>query len=265
MPSIKGTRDGGTAHISEKCGGKRGPAEDPGSSHSGRTEDTMTDAGSGRGKEKRKSIFLSEVFMAVACVAVIVSGIFTLVLCIRQNDAYAIFDLLVKLAASAAMYQAFRFFKWDVAKGLMGLALCGIMYHEAYQVLIRLWGEQNYDTYLVAGVAGSLYLAAAGMALLMTVIITINHFFINYSTRSNPKNIILNRIAILFKLIVYIMLFVSNSRLDFSHAFLLKNGMQFMTDLLLLVLVMSIETQFDSFNALREELRLAKRKGGTKG
>ena len=109
--------------------------------------------------------------------------------------------------------------------------------------------------------AASLYLAGAGMAFLMTVIITVNHFFINYSTRGSLKNMILNRIALLFKLAVYILLFAANSCLDFQAAELWKNGMQYMTDLLLLLLLVSVESQFDSFNALREELRRDKRAG----
>ncbi len=211
--------------------------------------------------KKRNSIYLSEYFMAAACIAVVVVGIAALVLCIRQGDSFAIFGLLVRLVTAVAMYQAFRFFKWDVAKGLMGGALFCIMYHEAELVLVRLWGVEHFDTYLAAGVEGSIYLAAAGMAFLMTVIITINHFFINYAIHGNPKDMIVNRIAILFKLVVYIMLLVSNSRLDFARAVLWTNAMQYLTDMCLLLLLVSIESQFDSFNALREELRRKKREG----
>ncbi len=64
-----------------------------------------------------------------------------------------------------------------VAKGLMGGVLFCLMYQEAHLALAVLWGEQNFDTYLMAGVFGSVYLAAAGMSFLMTVIITVNHFF----------------------------------------------------------------------------------------
>ena len=122
------------------------------------------------------------------------------------------------------MYLAFRFYKWDVAKGLTGGVLFCLMYQEAHLVLARLWSEQDFDTYLVAGVQGSLYLAAAGMAFLMTVIITVNHFFINYASRGNPKNVILNRIAVLFKLAVYLLLLAANSRLGFSAAVLWRNA-----------------------------------------
>ena len=213
------------------------------------------------GMTKKNSIYLSEYFMGAACVLTVAAGIASLVLCVGQQDTFAVFGLLVRLVTAVAMYQSFRRFKWDVAKGLMGGALFSIMYHEAFLVLVRLWGEQDFDLYLAAGVQGSLYLASAGMAFLMTVIITINHFFINYAIQGNPKNMILNRIAILFKLVVYLLLLVSNSRLDFAAAALWKNALLVLTDMFLLLLLVNIESQFDSFNALRQELRKEKRKG----
>ena len=222
----------------------------------------MTERSAGIGK-KKGSIFLSEYLMAAACVLTVAAGIASLALCVAQQDFFAVFGLLVKLVTAVAMYQAFRFFKWDVAKGLMGGVLFCIMYHEAYQVLVRLWGEQDFDTYLVAGVEGSLYLATTSMAFLMTIIITINHFFINYAVQGNPKNMILNRIALAFKMTVYILIFASNSFLDFAAGVLWKNALQYLTDLFLLLLVVSVESQFDSFNTLRKELRKAKRKGRT--
>lgn len=121
----------------------------------------------------------------------------------------------------------------------MGGVLFCLMYQEAHLVLARLWGEQNFDSYLVAGVQGSIYLAAAGMTFLMTVIITVNHFFINYSTHGNPKNVILNRIAIAFKYAVYVLLLAENSRLGFAASILWRNALQYLHDgsvLLLLVL-----------------------------
>lgn len=93
----------------------------------------------------------------------------------------------------------------------------------------------------------------------MTVIITINHFFINYAFHGNPKNVILNRIAILFKFIVYIQLFISNSQLALSRTVLIKNAFLFLTDFVLLLLLVSMESQFDSFNSLRRELLNIKR------
>ncbi len=216
-------------------------------------------------KKQRESIFLSERFMAALCAAVVVTGLVSLVLCLRQRDSFLVFEVLTKLITASAMFLAFKFFKWDVAKGLMGGVLFCLMYQEAHLVLSVLWAEESFDAYLVAGVQGSLYLAAAGMAFLMTVIITINHFFINYATHGNPKNVILNRMAILFKFAVYVLLFVSNSQLGFAAEILWRNAVQYLTDIALLLLLAAMESQFDSFNALRQELlQLKRKKGGRK-
>ena len=213
---------------------------------------------------KRESIFLNEYFMAAACAAVVITGLVSLYFCAREQDSFAVFEVLTKLVTASAMYLAFKFFKWDVAKGLTGGVLFCLMYQEAYLVLVRLWGEQNFDTYLVAGVQGSLYLAAAGMAFLMTVIITINHFFISYTTHGNPKNVILNRIAIIFKFAVYLLLLASNSQLGFAPGILWRNALGYLTDSALLLLLVSVESQFDSFNVLRQELLKEKRERSRK-
>ena len=220
------------------------------------------------GKEKKprgESIFLKERFMAAACAAVVITSLVSMFLCVREGDSFLVFEVLTKLVTAFAMYLAFKFFKWDVAKGLMGGVLFCLMYQEAHFVLNVLWAEENFDVYLVAGVQGSLYLAAAGMAFLMTVIITINHFFINYASHGNPKNVILNRMAILFKFIVYVLLFLSNSQLSFAPVLLWKNALQYLTDSAALLLLVCVESQFDSFNALRQELRRQKRERGQKG
>lgn len=212
--------------------------------------------------KKEESFFLNERFMAVTCIIVLVTGLVSLYFCVREGETFELFELLTKLVTAAAMYLAFRFFKWDVVKGLMGGVLFCLMYQEAYLVFAKLWGEQDFDIYLMAGVQGSLYLAAAGMAFLMTVIITINHFFINYSSHGNPKNVILNRMAIIVKFAVYILLFAANSQLGFPSAVLWKNALQYLTDIALLSLLVSVESQFDSFNVLRQELLKMKRERG---
>lgn len=193
---------------------------------------------------------------------VLVTGLVSLYFSIREGEAFEVFELVTKLVTAVAMYQAFRFFKWDVAKGLMGGVLFCLMYQEAYLVIAKLWSEQDFDAYLVVGVQGSLYLAAAGMAFLMTVIITINHFFINYSSHGNEKNMILNRMALLVKFVVYLLLFAANSQLGFPAVVLWKNALWYLTDIALLLLLVSVESQLDSFNALRQELRRDKRERG---
>ncbi len=220
----------------------------------------------GKAKKLRgESIFLNERFMAAACAAVVITSLVSMFLCVREGDSFLVFEVLTKLVTAFAMYLAFKFFKWDVAKGLMGGVLFCLMYQEAHFVLNVLWAEENFDVYLVAGVQGSLYLAAAGMAFLMTVIITINHFFINYASHGNPKNVILNRMAILFKFIVYVLLFLSNSQLGFAPVLLWKNALQYLTDSAALLLLVCVESQFDSFNAMRQELRRQMREKGQKG
>ena len=209
--------------------------------------------------KQRDSIFLKERFMAAVCIFVVAAGLVSVGLSIRERDSFSVFQGLVKLVTAAAMYLAFRFFKWDVAKGLMGGVLFCLMYQEAHLVMDRLWGEQDFDVYLVAGVQGSLYLAAAGMSFLMTVIITVSHFFINYTSHGNLKDVIFNRIAVIFKFAVYLLLFASNNMLGFPSAILLKNAVQYLSDIALLLLLVCLESQFDSFNAIRQELKKDKR------
>ena len=214
----------------------------------------MTGQNNAKGKKLEKA-FLNERFMAAVCIIMVVAGMASLVFCIREQDAFDIFALLVKLVTAVTMFLAFHSFKWDAAKGLMGGVLFCLMYQDAHLALAKLWSEQSFDAYLASGVQGSLFLAGAGMNLLMTVIITANHFFINYSTHGNPKDVILNRIALVFKLAVCILLIVTNSLLGFSSALRWTHSMQYLMDIALLVLVACLEVQFDSFNALRLELK----------
>ena len=223
----------------------------------------MTNQNTAKGNRLEK-IFLNERFMAAVCIMMAAAGVVSLVFCFMEQDAFEIFALLVKLVTAVTMFLAFRSFKWDAAKGLMGGVLFCLMYHDAHLVLARLWSGQNFDTYLASGVQGSLFLAGAGMNLLMTVIITANHFFINYSTRGNPKNVILNRIALVYKLAVCILLILTNSLLGFSTVLRWTHSVQYLMDIALLVLVACLEAQFDSFNRLRQELKKMKqeRKAG---
>lgn len=210
-------------------------------------------------ENNRESIFLSEYLMTAACIFVVITSVIMYFFIRIEGDSFAIFEVLIKLITTVAMYFAFRNYSWDVAKGLMGGVLFCLMYQEAYIVLERLWGEEDFDTYLVSGVQGSIYLAAAGMSFLMTIIITINHFFINYAKHGNPENVILNRIAIIFKFVIYILLLAANSRLDFANTIIWENALRYLTDMAILLMLVSIESQFDSFKVLRKELLEAKR------
>lgn len=213
---------------------------------------------------EHESIFLSEYLMTVSCALVVVISIIYLVFLSAFGDSFTNFEIMIKLITSIAMYYAYRHFSWDVAKGLMGGVLFCIMYQEAYLVLGQLWSAEDFDTYLVVGVQGSIYLAAAGMSFLMTIIITINHFLINYARHGNPENVILNRMAISFKFVVYVLLLIANSRLGFSRLLLWKNALQYLTDMAIFLLLVSIESQFDSFKLLHEELLKSKRERSKK-
>ncbi|MCR5405042.1 MAG: hypothetical protein K6E91_14670 [Butyrivibrio sp.] len=211
-------------------------------------------------EKKRESIFLNEHFMEGTCAFAVITGLISIVFFRIEWDYFSVFELVIKLVTTAAMLFAFKSYDWDVAKGLMGGVLFCIMYQEAYLVLARLWGEQDFDTYLVVGVQGSLYLAAAGMSLLLTIIIAINHFIINYASSGNPENVIFNRLAIIFKFAVYLLLLLTNSKLGLSSALIWKNGLQYLTDMAIFLLFVSIESQFDLFKVLRKELLREKRK-----
>ncbi len=211
-------------------------------------------------KENRlEKAFLNERFMAAVCMVMTAAGVVSFALSFQEQDAFEKFALLVKMVTAINMFLAFRSFKWDAAKGLMGGVLFCLMYQDAYLALAELWSEQNFDAYLASGVQGSLFLAGAGMNLLMTIIITANHIFINYTTHGNPKNVILNRIALVFKLAVCVLLMVTNNLLGFSTVLRWTHSVQYLMDIALLVLVGCLEAQFDSFNALRQELKKLKR------
>lgn len=208
-----------------------------------------------------ETLFLSERCMAVVCAFIAAMGLLSLVLFRGEMELFEIFGLLVKVVTAVMIYFAFRSYKWDAAKGLLGSVLFSLMYHEAHLVLVKLW-SQDFDTYLVAGVWGSLYLAAAGMTLWMTLIITVNHFMVNYTLKSNPKNLMLNRISIIFKFATYILLLTANRRLGLYASLMWKNILEYLTDIAILLLVIMTESQFDNFKKLRQQLLAEKRKGG---
>lgn len=215
--------------------------------------------------KKSESIFLNEYFMAAMCGFIVVTSIVSFVLIRFAGEGFAKFEVVVKLLTAVAMYFAYKKYNWDVAKGLMGGVLFCIMYQEAYLVLANLWAEEDFDTYLVVGVQGSIYLAAAGMSFMMTIIITINHFFINYASHGNPENVLLNRLAMVFKFVVYVILLLANSQLTFSSVMLWRNALQYLTDMALLMLIVSIESQLDLLKVLRKELLAQKKKKEKEG
>ncbi|MBQ6483359.1 MAG: hypothetical protein IJI45_19820 [Anaerolineaceae bacterium] len=202
----------------------------------------------------RESIFLNEHFMAVECGIIAAAGLISLLFFRDGMDSYGFFALLAKLVTAVAMYFAFRSYKWDMAKGLMGGVLFSLMFDEFYQVFVTLWGNENFDQYITVGIPGSLFLSAACMSFLMTVLITINHFILNYASEGNPKNLILNRIAILFKLGAYALFLGTSVSIEFTSAARWVNVLRCLMGIVIIVLLVSVESQFDSFKVIRQEL-----------
>ena len=205
-------------------------------------------------KIRRESLFLNEHLMAALTVFTVGAGLISLIFFRDGLDSFDFFALLVKLITAVSMYFAFKSYKWDVTKGLMGGVLFALMFDEFYQTFVTLWGNENFDLYITVGIPGSLFLSAACMSFLMTVIITINHFILNYASEGNPKNLILNRIAILFKLGAYALFLVSSSSIEFTSAARWVNVLRCLMGIAIIVLLVSIESQFDSFKVLRQEL-----------
>ena len=98
----------------------------------------MTNQNKAKGKKLEKA-FLNERFMAAVCIIMVVAGMASLVFCIREQDAFDIFALLVKQVTAVTMFLAFHSFKWDAAKGLMGGVLFCLMYQDAHLALAGLW------------------------------------------------------------------------------------------------------------------------------
>ena len=83
---------------------------------------------------------------------------------------------------------------------------------------------------------------------------------INYAKHGNPENVILNRMAILFKFGVYIILLTANAMLvGIAPVILWKNALQYLTDIAIILILVCIESQIDSFKVLRQELLKEKR------
>ena len=103
-------------------------------------------------ENRLEKAFLNERFMAAACIFMAAVGIVSLVFCFMEQDAFDIFTQLIKLVTAVTMFLAFRAFKWDAAKGLMGGVLFCLMYQDAHLALARLWSAQDFDIYLASGV-----------------------------------------------------------------------------------------------------------------
>ena len=209
--------------------------------------------------------FLDERVMRNTAIISALCGLASLVLLVVSNglELLPAFEMLVKIVITLFTLWAFSRFHWDMMQGLMGGLLFALFYQESFLVLGKLWGEtSDFDTYLIMGVQGSLYLSAQSMSFLMTFIIIVNHFIIDYSRRGNYGNVIFNQITIIFKILLYIFLIGINMFLNQPLFVQLQSVFEYISDLCIVILVICIETQLDNFKIIRQELLKDKTKKG---
>lgn len=208
-----------------------------------------------------ENLFLDERLMKYVSILSAVSGLISLVIIGNSGelDPLFLFDKTIKIIMTLLTLRAFSRFHWDAMKGMMGGLLFALLYQESFLVLGKLWGETaDFDNFLVMGVQGSLYLSAQSMSFLMTAIIIINHFVINYSLRGNYRNVIFNQISILFKVFLYLLLLAVNMFLNIPLISQIDCGFEYLSDLCIVIMVICIETQLDSFKEIRSELLQSK-------
>lgn len=213
-----------------------------------------------------EEIFLDERLMKNVAILSVISGIisFITLFCFSDVELLLVFERIVKVVITLLTLWAFSKFHWDVMQGLMGALLFALLYQEGFLVLGKLWGEtSDFDAYLIMGVQGSLFLAAQSMSFLMTIIIIINHFVIDYSRIGNLGNVIFNQISIIFKILLYIFLMVINVFLNQPIYAQINSGFEYLSDLCIVILVICIETQLDNFKEIKQELLKAKKKEGS--
>lgn len=216
-------------------------------------------------KTNIEEMFLNENLMKYISILSAICGFISLILLRLSGELTLLlaFEKIVKIGVTLLTLWAFSKFHWDVMKGMMGALLFALVYQEAFLVLGRLWGEtSDFDSYLIMGVQGSIYLAAQSMSFLMTIIIIINHFVINYSRVGNFGNVMFNQISIIFKILLYVLLMIVNVFLNQPLLIQINSGIEYIADLAIVVLVICIETQLDSFKVIKQELLSEKKQRG---
>lgn len=207
--------------------------------------------------------FLDERVMRNIAIISAICGLISLVLLFVSDGLILLlsFEKIVKIVITLFTLWAFSRFHWDMMQGLIGGLLFALLYQESFLVLGRLWGEtSDFDTYLIMGVQGSLYLSAQSMSFLMTIIIIVNHFIINYSRLGNYGNVIFNQITIIFKIFLYVFIIGINMFLSQPLLIQFQSVFEYISDLCIIILVICIETQIDNFRTIKQELLQAKNK-----
>lgn len=206
---------------------------------------------------KLEDYFLNENLMkTIAWLSVLCGmGSLIVVFTLGNVELLYIFGTAVKIIITCFTLWSFSKFHWDVMQGMIGALLLALLYQESFLVLGKLWGETaDFDAFLIMGVQGSLYLAGQSMSFLMTIIIIVNHFIIDYSRVGNFGNVVFNQISIVFKILLYIFLMIINVFLEQPSNVLINSGLGFLQDLSIVILVVLIETQLDNFKAIRQDL-----------
>lgn len=210
-----------------------------------------------------EKIFLNERVMKFVALLSVVCGTVSMILLAVSHELQLLtaFEKIVEIVITLLILWAFSSFHWDVMKGMMGGLLFALLYQESFIVLGRLWGEtSDFDTFLIMGVQGSLYLAAESMSFLMTIIIVINHFIIDYSRVGNYGNVIFNQLTIFFKVALYIFLMIINVFLNLPLLMQINSAFEYLLDLCIVILIICIETQLDNFKAIKQDLIQEKKK-----
>lgn len=209
-----------------------------------------------------KDFFLNERLLRDIAVFSVLLGVISFGILFGYKDMNLLqaFERIVKLLLTALTLWSFFRVHWDATKGLMGSLLFALLFQEAYLVLGKLWGgTTDFDYYLIMGVQGSLYLAAQTMNFMMTIIIIINHFVIGYSNESDWRNVVLNQISIIFKITLYLLLLIINVFLKMPIHQQISAGLEYISDLNIIIMLICIEIQFDNYKSLKHDLLVAKR------
>ncbi|MCQ2082412.1 MAG: hypothetical protein MJZ11_12210 [Lachnospiraceae bacterium] len=210
----------------------------------------------------KQNIFLSERLMKVAAIISVAGIILSLAVLVFSKEAapLTVFEKIVKLMLVISLYFAFTHYQWDMMRGIMGGILFSLMYAEGFLVLGTLWKDTaSANTFLIMGVQGSLYIATESMSFLMTIIITLNHFIMNYGKRNNWRNVIFNQISILFKLLLYVFLAIINIFIKRPVPTLVGSGIEYIADISIIITLICVESQLEDFKILRQELLEEKR------
>ena len=196
---------------------------------------------------------------AIISVAGIILSLAVLVFS-KETAPLTVFEKIVKLMLVISLYFAFTHYQWDMMRGIMGGILFSLMYAEGFLVLGTLWKDTaSANTFLIMGVQGSLYIATESMSFLMTIIITLNHFIMNYGKRNNWRNVIFNQISILFKLLLYVFLAIINIFIKRPVPTLASSGFEYIADISIIITLICVESQLEDFKILRQELLEEKR------